>query len=600
MGLARDIWGILTRAQRRRVLAAQLISLLMGLSTAAGVASIAPFFAVLGDPGSIGRQPLLHWLYASGGFHGVRAFEVALGGAFVALVLLANAVNALGLLLLSRFALGIGQELQTTLFHEYLTRSYRFHSGTNSATLLHNVIYEVGRLNSGILQNGVILITQLAAGALIFLSVTLFNPLVAIAMLLALAGGYFLIYARIRLGLVRLGQTHLRAWSERARVAGESFAAIREVLLLQDRRLFLDSFARASEEASRTFTDIQVIAQVPKYIMECVAVAGLVGVALVLAARNTTLSSSLAQLTFVAFAAYRLLPILQQVFATAVKIRADRPGFDLIAPDLRRARGAGGARLPRPSAAPSRDSGAAVWWRDRPRGEILLKQVSFRYAADLPPALSDVNVRIPARCTVGIAGANGSGKTTLMDILSGLLTPTSGEVQVDGVALDETNIQLWQAGIAYVPQSVVLLDASVEENIAFGEPPWRIDRQRVRAAACAAQLDELVASLREGYGHRVGERGVKLSGGQRQRIAIARGLYRESPLLLLDEPTSALDGLTERELMVTLARLHGCCTIVLIAHRTVTLRGCDMILRLREGRLLEGEADDRQLEHASK
>jgi HlyD family secretion protein len=291
------------------------------------------------------------------------------------------------------------------------------------------------------------------------------------------------------------------------------------------------------------------------------------------------MGASLGPLTFVAFAAYRLLPILQQVFASAVKLRAERPGFERIAADLRRARAV--------TAAASVGIAAETvnWWRGRPRREIVLKGVSFGYADDRPIALSEIDVRIPARSTIGIAGPNGAGKSTLLDVIAGLLAPTTGEVQVDGVALDATNTGLWQAGVAYVPQSVVLLDTSVARNIAFGEPPWRIDRRRLEEAARAAQLEPLLARLPQGYAHRVGERGTALSGGERQRIGIARALYRRASVLLLDEPTSALDGLSEAELMLTLARLRGSCTIILVTHRPGTLRACDTILELRAGRL---------------
>lgn len=592
MSLVREIWSVLTADQRRRVLAAQAISLFMAFSTVAGIASIAPFFAVLGDPTLIGRHPLLHWLYASGGFHDLRAFETALGSGFIALVLLANAANAVGLWLLSRLALGIGTQLQAALFEEYLSRPYLFHAATHSATLLHNVMHEVGRLNSGILQSGFILITYALTGSLIVLSVTLLDPLVAIAMLLALAGGYVVIYASLRTRLLRLGQVHSSAWTECARVAGESFGAIKEILLLQDRRVFLDNFARGSEQTARTAAQVQVVAQIPKHIMECVGVSALVGAALVLEARSAGMGASLGQLTFVGFGAYRLLPALQQVFSCAVKLRADRPGFELIAPDLRRAR----AAKPRPPA--SRAAGPSPWWHGRPRAEILLEDVSFCYAVDRPPALAGVSVRIPARSMTGIAGANGSGKTTLMEIIAGLLTPTSGDVRVDGVRLDASNTGAWQAGVAYVPQGIALLDASIAENVAFGAPPERIDRRRVLEAARGAQLDEFAASLPAGYDHRVGERGTRLSGGQKQRIGIARALYRRAPVLLLDEATSALDGLTQAELMTTLSRLRGSCTIILIAHSPGMLRTCDLIVHLDAGRLRRGEADVGEHHHA--
>jgi HlyD family secretion protein len=592
MSLVREVSSILSPRQRRRVLAAQAVSLVMALSTLVGISSIAPFFAVLGNPHLIDSHPLLRWLYVTAGFVRPRELEIALGVAFIVLVLLADTINAAGVLVLNRIALGIGNELQSTLFAEYMGRPYLFHAATSSATLVNNVVYEVGRLNSGILQNGFILITQLITGCLIVITVAWLDPAAAVAMLLALSGGYLIFFAALRGRLHRLGKAHGEAWSERARLAGESFSLIKEILLLADRRPFLESFDRASAAAARTAACIQLAAQLPKYIMECLGVAALVGAALLLGGQPGGMAASLGPLTFAAFAAYRLMPIMQQVFAAAVKLRAERPALEQIAPDLRRARAARSPSLTETRA------DAIAWWRSRPIGEISLQDVSFRYCDARPLALSAINVRIPARSTVAIIGPNGSGKSTLLDLIAGLLAPTLGEVRIDGVALDATNIDLWRKSVAYVPQNVVLLDTTIAQNIALGEAPARIDRVRLEEAARAAQLEQLLARLPQGHAHRVGERGATLSGGERQRIGIARALYRRAAVLLLDEATSALDGLTEAELMLTLERLRGSCTLVLITHRPGTLQACDRVLVLKEGRLKGVDSNVRERHRA--
>jgi len=221
-----------------------------------------------------------------------------------------------------------------------------------------------------------------------------------------------------------------------------------------------------------------------------------------------------------------------------------------------------------------------------------VRQVSFQYAAASSPALERVELRIPAGATVGIVGVNGSGKTTLMDVIAGLLVPTAGELQVDGVVVDAGNRAAWQAQIAYVPQSIFLLDSSVAQNIAFGVPARDIDHARMIEAAQSAQLGPFIAALPDQYEHRIGERGVRLSGGQRQRIGIARALYRRAPVLLLDEAMSALDGMTEAELMSALESLRGYSTIILIAHRLSMVQWCDLIFQLDNGRVSAGGTYD--------
>jgi ABC-type bacteriocin/lantibiotic exporter with double-glycine peptidase domain len=580
MSLVSDVWSILAPSQRRQIVAAQVISLAMGVSTVTGIAAIAPFFAVLGDPRLIDRNLLLQWLYLHCGCSSKRGFIVVLGVGFIALVLIANLINALGTLAMNRLALRIGNQLQTAMFGNYLLRPYAFHAGTNSATLVKNIIYESTRVTNGILLNTLILVANLVTASFIILAIVLLNPTVAIAMIAGLAGGYALIYLAVRHRVLRFGQAQSHFASEQAQTVNESFGAIKELILLQVQGFFRDRFERVSKALAVAAAHCQLIGQSPRHLMECVAAAGLVGIALVLGGRGDGVGPWLGQLTFLAFAAYRLLPTLQQIFATVVKIRADRPALALIGPDLRQARVAHQAMTSRDL----RRSDSA--WREHARRDIRLSEVSFRYAEDRPWAIKGVSLRIPAQSAVGIVGANGSGKTTLVDLIAGLLVPAVGHVEVDGIALDEGNRAAWQAELAYVPQNIFLLDASIAQNIALGIALPDIDRGRLLEAARLAQLDDLIKTLPDGFEHRVGERGVKLSGGQRQRIGIARALYREASVLLLDEATNALDGLTERELMATLGRLRGRYTSIVIAHRMSTVRSCDLIFQLEHGKLI--------------
>jgi ABC-type bacteriocin/lantibiotic exporter with double-glycine peptidase domain len=290
----------------------------------------------------------------------------------------------------------------------------------------------------------------------------------------------------------------------------------------------------------------------------------------------------MAQLSFVGFAAYRLLPALQQVFVAVVRIRADHAAFGAIETDVARVR-------PPPPVRPAGVSPAALSdgpWHGRPRRDIRLCEVSFRYSEDHAEVIRDLSLVIPAGAIVGFMGANGSGKTTLLDLVSGLLTPHSGHIEVDGARLEPANRRAWQSNIAYVPQQVFLLEATLAENIAFGITPSQIDRERLEAAVRSACLTDFVARLPHGYEENLGAGGRVLSGGQRQRLAIARALYRDASLLILDEATSALDADSESELAETLQSLWSSKTVLVIAHRTGMLRHCDLVFELAAGRVV--------------
>ena len=574
MTLLSGIWSVLTPSQRRGVAWAQVLSIVMALSTIIGIASIAPFFAVLGDPQLIDRMPSLHWFYVHSGASGKGSFEILLGCTFVTIVLLANLITAIGSLALIRLAWRIGTDLQSTLFGEYLARSYVFHVQAHSAALFNNVIRETNRVTNDVLQNVFLAVTNIVTAAFIILSVMLLHPAIAAAMTCALGGGYVLIYLAVRNRLLRAGEIQTQFFIEQTKVVNESLAAIRDVIILRIHGFFRSSFEQSTEAVAQAAAHTQLLGQLPRYVMECVAVIGIVAAALLAGSGEQGLGPRLGQLTFLGFAAYRLLPTLQQTFAAIVRIRADQAGFATIASDLRQARA-------RKVAVVAEDS----CWQQSPRQEIRLKDVSFRYGPERPLAVNSVSLRIPARAAVGFVGANGSGKTTLADLIAGLLVPESGQILVDGTAVDERGRAAWRARIAYVPQNIFLLDTTIAQNVALGVPESAIDRPRLLAAAQLAQLDEFVSTLPSGYAHLVGERGARLSGGQRQRIGIARALYRDASVLILDEATNALDGLTEQEMMTTLLRLRGRYTVVLIAHRLSTVCACDVIFEFDRGKV---------------
>jgi ABC-type multidrug transport system fused ATPase/permease subunit len=212
--------------------------------------------------------------------------------------------------------------------------------------------------------------------------------------------------------------------------------------------------------------------------------------------------------------------------------------------------------------------------------------VHYSYPAAGRAALQGLSLSIPARSTVGIVGGTGAGKTTAVDLILGLLTPDAGRIMIDGNSLGPNNMRAWQNTIGYVPQQIFLADDSVSANIAFGVPRDARDYVAIERAAKLAELHDFVSSdLPEGYETTVGERGVRLSGGQRQRIGIARALYHDPSVLILDEATSALDNLTERAVMDAVANLAHAKTIIMIAHRLTTVRACDTIFLMENGKL---------------
>ena len=212
--------------------------------------------------------------------------------------------------------------------------------------------------------------------------------------------------------------------------------------------------------------------------------------------------------------------------------------------------------------------------------------VRFRYNSDSPWVLDGLDLTISKGTRVGLVGSTGSGKSTTLDLLMGLLSPTERNILVDGEPITGSRLKAWQRAIAHVPQGIYLADISLAENIAFGVTPNAINIDRVREAARQAQIADFIESRPDGYNVLVGERGVRLSGGQRQRIGIARALYKNASVLVFDEATSALDNATEQSVMDAIEGLNRDLTILIIAHRLTTVRRCDNIVELENGRVV--------------
>jgi ATP-binding cassette subfamily B protein len=216
---------------------------------------------------------------------------------------------------------------------------------------------------------------------------------------------------------------------------------------------------------------------------------------------------------------------------------------------------------------------------------ISLHNLTFRYSENTQLVLDNINIIIDKGLKIGIIGSTGSGKSTLLDVVMGLLLPTGGNIKIDETIVTNKNYRSWQSKIAHVPQMIFLSDSTISENIAFGVPYNLIDFERVKKCAEMAKLDETISNWAQKYNTSVGERGVKLSGGQRQRIGIARALYKNSEIIIFDEATSALDNDTEKAVMNSIEELSSDLTIIIVAHRLTTLKLCDIIYELKNGKI---------------
>ncbi|MDA7840054.1 ABC transporter ATP-binding protein/permease [Luminiphilus sp.] len=557
--------------------------LLMALLEALGVASVLPFMALLANPELVQTNAVLSAAFIASRHLGILTHQQFLfaSGVLVFVVLVSSLLfKALTTYAQIRFALMREYSITSRLVECYLHQPYSWFIGQHSADLGKTILSEV----AAVVETGMVpLLTLVSQTAVVFAMLVL---LIIVDPLLALSAGAVLglafagIYAGMRGGLKRLGQVRVDSNQGRFKAVSEAFGSAKELKVGGLEQVYLRRYAEPARIFANGQTAARVITQLPRFALEAIAFGGMLLLTLYLMAKNDGFAAALPIIALYAFAGYRLMPALQQIYGAIALLRYAGPAVDALHKDL------SGLR--------------AV---DADRGKITplpliqairLEQVSYCYPEASQLALKNIDLDISFCSTVAFVGQTGSGKTTLVDVILGLLEPQEGALSIDGQPITAANRRAWQCTIGYVPQHIYLIDDSVAANIAFGVHPQEIDQQDVERAARVAQLHEFVINdLPQGYGTSVGERGVRLSGGQRQRLGIARALYHNPQVLILDEATSALDNLTEQAVMEALYNLDQDVTVILIAHRLSTVRHCDQIYLLESGGVVaSGTYDD--------
>jgi ABC-type multidrug transport system fused ATPase/permease subunit len=570
----RRLFGLLLPAERRRARLLFLVMLVVAVLETAGVVSIMPFMALVANPHIVEANPYLARLYHALEFNSTNAFLVFAGVVTLVLLTLSNAASMLLVWVMFRFVYLQDHLLSARLIERYVGRPYAFFLTRNSAELVKNILSEVTSVVHGLLIPSL----QIAAKGLValFLAGLLLaaDPLLAMGVALVLGGAYAAIYLLVHGFLGRLGEVRNEANTRRFTAASSVLGGIKEIKLYQRAGYFLKGYEGASLLFARNSSTHQIIAQLPRYVLEVLAMGGAIVIILYLISSRGQLDRSLPLIGLYVLAGYRLMPALQQIFVSLASLRFTTQSLDILVRDM---------AISAPGEEPS-----AVQKNVPPLVDsIQLADVTFTYPGASEPAIRVPQLSIPARKSVAFVGTTGAGKSTIVDILCGLLVPDAGSVMVDGIRVDRDNVLAWQTHIGYVPQQIYLIDDTIARNIAFGLPDEEVDMARVEAASRAASLHEFVVrDLEEGYDTVVGERGVRLSGGERQRIGIARALYHDPDVLVFDEATAALDTNTESAVMQAIDALSGTKTLIMIAHRLATVRNCDCIFVIDKGRVV--------------
>ncbi len=533
------------------------------------IGAVLPFLAVLTSPERIFQlpkaQPFIHTL----GFTNPSQLLFPLTIAFGIAAIISGTMRLLLLWASTRVSFATGADLSISIYRRTLYQPYAVHASRNSSEIISGITGKSNGLINSTISPFMTLLNSSIMLIVILVALLLIDPIIA----LSAFGGFGLIYT----GIIKLSQKQqllnsqciARESTQVIKSLQEGLGGIRDVLIDGSQDAYCQIYRNADQPLRRAQGSSSFIGGSPKFAIEALGMMLIAILAYELARQPDGIAKAIPVLGALALGAQRLLPVLQQAYASWSSIQAGQASLqdtlellDQPLPDY----------VDQPPAKP-------IPFQNR----ITLKNLSFRYTPQTPLVLRNLDLTIDKGSKIGFIGITGSGKSTLLDIIMGLLLPTEGTLDIDNQPITTNNNRAWQAHIAHVPQSIFLADSTIEENIAFGVPTNKIDRQRVKHAAQQAQIADIIETWPKKYKTYVGERGIRLSGGQRQRIGIARALYKQADVIIFDEATSALDNQTERAVMQAIETLGHDLTILIIAHRLTTLKNCNQIVELDDG-----------------
>ena len=572
-----EFFLLLTPTQRKQFYLLQVLVIIMSLAEIVSIVSIVPFMTIVGDPSVLEKDNLLSILFLKSNIDDPYEFIFYLGFIVLATLAIATLVSMFITWRLTMFANKVGIEIGDRLYTYYLNQDWLFHTIGNSSNLTKKIANETTRVTSEILVPLMLMNSRIVLTFFILLLIFLHDPLILILFLLVFTLSYIILFKFVRKQLVINGKNISNMFLERFKLMSEGFGGIKEVLLLGRSNYFKERFIKAGNKLSYSLGINRTIALAPRYFMELLGFATMIGLVLYLIKNSQgNLGIILPILSAYALAGMKLLPALQQIYHSIAQVKGNISAYETIQEDLKNSNAT--------ETSQKVETNQQVWSK---HNEINLKNITFNYPDKAIPALENISLTIKPNTTVGFVGTTGSGKSTLIDIILGLIKPQQGEIAIDGTPLTKKNLRMWQNKIGFVPQTIFLTEGTIAENITFGIPQDLIDYVQIKKVLKLAHLEEWVSQLEKGVYTKVGERGVQVSGGQKQRIGIARALYNEADVLVFDEATSALDGITEKNIMNAINKFTGQKTLIIIAHRMKTVEKCNQIFMMENGRVVD-------------
>lgn len=576
----------LLQGRRKALILILFLYLFTSFAEVMGIGMVGPFIAIANNPNIIQQNSLLNSVYLHFNFNSSYQFLTTIGVVLIALFYLKSFMHFSAQKYVFEFGFSQQVVLCGRLMKAYLRAPYTFHLDRNSASLIQNITSESERFASGLMMplltsvsNSIVILTLVV---LLIITNALATVLITGVLLLS-----FIIVSSMKNRLQEWGRGVSETRTEMLRLINHGLGGLKETKVIGCEDYFESQFKDQSKRYGKIASLATIFSNLPRYLIEAFLITFLILFTFIFLQMKHGSSQDLSSvLGIFALASIRLLPAVGNLISSANGIRYNTHSLDVLYFDLFELECSKDVNYPKKDLdnlhlSSSNISSALAM------NHVFIDKISYEYPNASKKSLEEVSLKIRHGESIGIIGKSGAGKTTLVDVILGLLRPQSGDIKVDGKSI-YSNPSAWQSMVGYVPQSIFLIDDTLERNIAFGVLDDCIDRERLDKAIQAAQLSEFINNdLPHGLQTVVGERGILLSGGQRQRIGIARALYHERELLVFDEATAALDNETESLVTEAIRSLSGKKTMIIIAHRLSTIEHCDHIYMMESGRIIK-------------
>jgi ATP-binding cassette, subfamily B, bacterial PglK len=497
---------------------------------------------------------------------------VIIGMLFLAFIYLLKTVFLVYLLWKqNHYSYSLLAQLSEKLYLGYLAMPWSFHINNNSAYLLRNITTEVSVVINSVLMPILRLTSEILVLTGIAILLFIVEPVGAISVFLIGGMAGFLFQKLTKKHILQWGEERQLHEGRRILHLQQGLKSVKEIQLLGRELEFFDLYSPENIKGINAIRNKVTLQQLPRLFFEFLAILGLTVLVVVQVLQEKSLNSILPIVGLFTAASFRLLPSVNKIIEAVQSLHFGSPALKVIKKQLSILKG---------------DAHKSHKNKAKFENEIVMNNIYFSYPESDDKVINGISIKIKKGSSIGIIGKSGAGKSTLVDILLGLLTPSKGEILVDGLDINK-DLRAWKNLIGYVPQHISLLDDTLLNNITFGLSDFEIDIKSVNRAIKAAHLEPFIKTLPEGLETIIGESGVKLSGGQRQRIGVARALYHDPSILVLDEATSALDSETEHKVMDSIYSLSKEKTVIIIAHRISTLEKCDTLYSVAEGKVIQ-------------